>query len=238
MAKVAKFVGADARYLVHADDPALSVGDIFWDLVVWANYATMPPAAGNYGLVAKWNADNEYLLRMVNDDPPIYLQFFAQKADNSGNVNVATTIPLEVGKWYMVHIWHNPTVNLIGLDVNCQAEPVTAVIPAGIRDAANEFWVGTWGGTFHDGRVGPLSIWKGAANLTLAQLQQLYNGGYGLTHANLDETLLAMLTAWYQMDEVTGARVEHVGAINLAEVGGAINSEESLLGVPASLLSF
>lgn len=228
----ARFVAADTRYLKCVDDAALSIGDIYWDMVAWVRTTT---PANTQGIVSKWvGASWEYLLRVVSSQ----FVFTVRKADNSADVSVTATTfgTIPANAWCMVHVYHNPTTNLIGISVNVGAYN-TAAVTGGVRDSTNDFRVGYWdGGVYYlDGGIGPLAIWKPTGtNLTAAQLTWLYNEGLGRDYSTLGAGELAGLVAWWQMDEVSGTRAGDVGALSLTEFGGVVGSEEEAFAVDLS----
>ena len=233
----AKFVAVDARYLTHADDAALSVGDIYWDMVVWIK--TPDPSVGIY-YISKWGTatHREYYLLASASKFVFTARNFADTGQTAVSANTFGVIPPNT--WCMVHIYHDPTANLLGISVNAGVHDTTAI--TGVRDADATFMVGTYAGvSFMTGDIGPLAIWKPTGtNLTAAQLTWLYNGGYGrdFTELGVDGTdgqyLIRnsvgtmILQPWWQMDEVSGTRHDDRTIANLTESGGAVSSEAGL----------
>jgi len=240
----AKFVAADARHLWHADDLLLSVGDSYWDMVAWVkpNNAAVKQTA-----VFKGNRFDdlfEYGLYLEGSKAILSLR---DAADTTTTTVTATSFgDLPSGVWSMIHVYHNPITNKIGIGVNAGTHD-TAATAGGVRDFTYNFLVGV--GLFlpavvcrFDGLIGPLAIWKPRnTNLTAAQLTWLYNGGYGRDLSELgvdgtdgqyliyDVTGVAFLLPWWQMDEVSGMRIESLGlAVALTESGGTISSEAGL----------
>ena len=232
----AKFVAADTRYLTHADDAALSVGDIYWDMVVWVKVPD--PAASNM-FVSKWGAatHREYYLYTSASKFVFYVRNFADSNFAAVTANTFGDIPANT--WCMVHVYHDPTANVIGIGINAGIHDTAAVV--GVRDSDAGFLVGTYGpGVYLTGSVGPLAIWKPTGtNLTAAQLTWLYNSGYG---RNFTETgrqddgqylgPVAGLQTWWQMDEITGTRAPTFSTLLLTESGGAVSSEAGISSGP------
>ena len=241
--RAALFMAADTRYLTHVDDPALSVGDIYWDMVVWVKVTT--PADAN-GIVFKGVSfvDNyEYLLFTSASKFSFWTRNVANNAHQIVTANIFGAVPADT--WCMVHVYHDPTANRIGISVNAGAHDTVAA--AGVRDSAGSFHVGCFFaggvGAYHDGDIGPLAIWKPAGtNLTAAQLTWLYNGGYGrtlteLSIAGTDGAHLAWDAAWnlsltllWPFNEMLGTRDPDWGASSLTEVGGTIFSGAGIRG--------
>jgi len=231
----AKFVAADARYLVHADAAALSVGDIYWDMVVWIK--TPDPSVSPY-YIGKWGtvAHREYYLVTSASKFSFTARNFADTGQTTVSANTFGVIPPNT--WCMVHIYHDPTANLLGISVNAGVHDTAAI--TGVRDSDAAFQVGALAANYMTGDVGPLALWKPTGtNLTAAQLTWLYNGGHGrdFTELGVSETdgqyLIydvmgnAILPQWNQMDEVSGTRGFDMG-LALTESGGAVSSEAGL----------
>jgi len=234
----AKFVAADTRYLTHADDAALSVGDIYWDMVVWVKVTT--PAANN-PIISKYTNGGNFEYLLYTNGSKFVFQARNLADTDWVEVGAVTFGNIPADTWCMVHCYHDPTANVIGIGVNGGAHDTAAIV--GIRDGACDFRVGTllpfaW---YLDGLVGPLAIWKpSGTNLTAAQLTWLYNGGYGrdFTELGVSETdgqyLICnaagtmILQPWWQMDEVSGTRSDDRTIANLTESGGAVSSEAGL----------
>ena len=234
----AKFVAADARYLVHADDAALSVGDIYWDMVVWVNLPNLSIRNDLVNKYTSWGAGGwEYALLSPGDG---MVYFYARNGADAAYSSVSRSIPA-ANTWFMVHCYHDPTANIIGLSVNNGA-PVTVAIVGGIRDAACDVHVGAIPSEAHymTGDVGPLTIWKPTGtNLTAAQLTWLYNGGYGRNFTEIGRQddgqylgPVAGLQTWWQMDEITGTRAPTFSTLLLTESGGAVSSEAGISSGP------
>jgi len=237
----AKFVAADARHLGHADHAYLSVGDIYWDMVVWIK---TPDPATNGAILSKRISPNdpEYYLRITGNR----FVFGVRNAADAATITVTANTfgDISANTWYCVHCYHDPIANAIGISVNAGAHD-TAAIAGGILDGVGEFIVGGiyLGGILRlTGDVGPLAIWKPTGtNLTAAQLTWLYNGGYGRDFSELgvsetdgqyliyDVAGNAILDPWWQMNEASGTRVESKAlAVSLAESGGVVSSEAGL----------
>jgi hypothetical protein len=241
----AKFVAADTRYLMHADAAVLSVGDIYWDMVVWV-YVTTP--ANNQGIVFKGvdlvtGGDFEYCIYVFASRFRFAVRDVAHTTTTTLIASTFGDIP--AGTLCMVHVYHDPVLNQIGISVNAGAHD-TSGTAGGVRDNTGDFQVGrqVQNGTprWLDGDVGPVAIWKPTGtNLTAAQLTWLYNTGYGrdFSEVGIDGTDGAYLVydaagnlimmPWWQLDEVSGSRAaKWQTGYPLAESGGTISSEAGL----------
>jgi len=240
-----KFVAANHRYLMHTDDTTLSVGDIYWDVVAWVKVGTPADAQGIIfkGVDVITGPNFEYALLVSGSKFVFRARNLANTATADATATTFGNVP--AGTWCMVHMYHDPTGNVIGISVNAGTHDTTAI--AGIRDNTGDFQVGRHisAGTSYwfGGDVGPLAIWKPTGtNLTAAQLTWLYNVGYGrhFTELGVSETDGEFLlydaagnqihTQWWQMDEVSGTRYSVVpaGSIHLTQSGGTTFSEAGL----------
>ncbi|HUV73873.1 MAG TPA: hypothetical protein VMW79_06165 [Anaerolineae bacterium] len=241
----AKFVAANTRYLTHVDHAALSVGDIYWDMVVWVKVVTPGNTQGivfkGVDLVA--GSDYEYALYTNGSK----FTFIVRDVAHTANAEVVATTfgNIPANTLCMVHMYHDPTANEIGISVNVGAHDTQATA-GGIRDSTAAFQVGRMVlntvSYWHDGATGPIAIWKPTGtNLTADQLTWLYNGGYGRDRSELgvsetDGQYLAydvagnfILYPWWQLDEVSGTRADSwLLHLSLTESGGAISSEAGL----------
>jgi len=248
----AKFTVANHCYLVRVDHAYLSVGDIYFDMVAWVKVGTPADAQGIIfkGVDVLTGPDFEYALLVSGSK----FVFRARNLANTATANATATTfgDVPAGTWCMVHMYHDPTGNVIGISVNAGTHDTTAI--AGIRDSTGDFQVGRhvssgisyWFG----GDVGPVAIWKPTGvNLTAAQLTWLYNGGIGRDFAELgvagddgqylieDVGVNHPLQTWWQLDEVSGTRVAWTNAsvCSLTESGGTISSEAGLSVNPGAL---
>lgn len=233
----ALFDSADTAYLALSDVVDVSVGDIYWDMVIWVKLPD--PSAAN-PIISKWGAatHREYYLQTAGSKFKFYARYFDDS--NAISVTANTFGALAADTWYMVHVYHDPTANVIGISVNGGVHD-TAAIPAGIRDSDADFLVGTYGpGVYFTGSIGPLAIWKPTnTNLTAAQLTWLYNAGNGRHYSELgvsdtdgaylsyDVNDVKALYAWWQTDEESGTRVDKILARGLVETSGTINHDNS-----------
>ena len=238
----AKFVAADARYLTHADDAALSVGDIYWDMVVWVKVGT---PANTQGVIFKGvdilPCNFEYYLLIINQKFYFEVRDIAHTVNKDVSANNFGIITADT--WCMVHVYHDPVANVIGIDVNAGI-PNTTATSGGVRDSVGNFQTGRtyYNATgYHlDGAVGPVAIWKPTGtNLTAAQLTWLYNGRYGRNFTEIGRQddgqylgPVAGLQTWWQMDEITGTRAPTFSTLLLTEVGGAVSSEAGISSGP------
>jgi hypothetical protein len=250
----AKFVAADQRYLMHADDPALSVGDIYWDMVVWVKPGitgiNQPVVFKGTNVGVGFATGYEYVLFISNTGGAT---FVARKVGDAAYMAVQKVGAVTFNAWNMIHVYYNPDTDILGISVNAGAY-TTAAATLGILDAAHNFQVGYWSYNttpmYYDGDVGPLALWKpSGTNLTQAQITWLYNGGIGRDFAELgvvgddgqylieDVGVNHPLQTWWQLDEVSGTRVAwtNASACSLTESGGTISSEAGLSVNPGAL---
>jgi len=231
----ALFDSTDTAYLALSDVADVSVGDIYWDMVVWAK-VPMPSDAAY--IIGKWGLATHREYYLITSTNQFY--FVARNFADTGQTSITATtfgnIPADT--WCMVHVYHNPTANVIGIGVNAGVHDTDAI--TGVRDADASFTVGAIGSSFMTGSIGPLAIWKPTGtNLTAAQLTWLYNGGNGRHYSELgvsdtdgaylgyDVNDVKALYAWWQMDEESGTRTDKISARGLVETSGTINHDNS-----------
>lgn len=172
------FAGPD-----HADyEPA----DSKWMIRVWvqleskgAERAIMAKFTGGAGF-REWA-----LVYEVSADR---FMFIAQRADEVGNVAVNATNfgSPSTATWYLIHAWHDPDADVIGISVN-GGTPNTAAISTGIYQGGSPLRIGSYdsGSTFMDGLLDDVVIFK---NYLLSQTQRTmdYNLGDGIAFEDWD----------------------------------------------------
>lgn len=181
VANAAQFVIANSEYLDLADSPALSVGDIDFEFSVWVY---LDSKAAFQTVFSKWDSPSlEYLL--VYDNGADRFTWFTRLADNSSTVTVSSNTfgAVSAATWYHIHVYHDATNDLIGINVNNGAFD-TAANAGGVLDATAPFRVGRYESpAYLGGRVDELGFWKRL--LTMAERTWIYNGGNGRSYAEI-----------------------------------------------------
>lgn len=221
--------------LILTDNEWISIGDIFADWVVWLRADSLPTAGNQAFIFGKWGASSEYALNIDNTAGTIRFMFSVRDTGNTTDTTVTASTfgSPSTGTWYMVHCYHDPTANTIGISVNNGAHD-TAATSGGVRDSVNDLHVGAKAGPTNqfDGRICNLALWKSTVNLTAAQLTWLYNSGSGRDLsawgiANTDgSALVDDLVVCWPMNEESGTRYGHARAISLTESEGTVGSAD------------
>lgn len=168
------------KYLTHADDAALSTGDIDCEFQAWVYLSSKTkgyPCA--IGKVSLDGGTIEYNLLYRSSVDKWEWQF--------GTAVVRSAAAISINTWYLIHAWHDSVNNLVGISVNA-GTPDTAA-DAGGTDTNKGFAIGTMG-DYHDasstwdGLLNQVAMWKRV--LTSGDRSSLYNAGAGLAYASWD----------------------------------------------------
>jgi hypothetical protein len=188
----ADFEASASEYLSVADTAAIEGGDIDFMVRCWVNLESKAAAGG---IVAKWNGgDTEYLL-YYDQSADRFTWFVDQaaggpvfvRADNLGAVSTAT--------WYLVHVWHDATNNLIGISVNAGTANTDSAPNGFIADPSNPpFHLGNFDGNYFDGLIDDVVILK-SRFLDATERTADYNGGTGVSFADWDAPVGGALPA-------------------------------------------
>lgn len=148
---------------------------------------------------------------------------------NAGRVRAAlaagstatTTATLDTGNWHLVVVQYDATGSMLSVSIdNGTADVVSNSF--GLLARGGQFMLGGRADSAAltlDGRLDSVGFWKRV--LSGAELTLLYNGGKGRRYATLGG-LSSGLSAWWDLEERTGARVDRVAGVSLAEVNGPI----------------
>lgn len=168
-----EFVAADSEYFEITDNADLSVGDIAFTLAFWVNFTSSPSATQVLG---KHDANNcEYQVRD--------LSFRVSSGTGFANfTTVGSGVTISTGVWYFVRCWHDPTSNVIGIQVNNNSAQ-TAAHSAGSYDSGAPFQIGGWPayGVYVSAKIDEVGFWKRL--LTSDEHTELYNSGAGRDYA-------------------------------------------------------
>lgn len=173
------FESADSRYFTIPDNTDLSTGDIGFTMQAWVN---LESAAGNYGIVGKWNfPDREYVLGYENGANRFFFGVSANGSAFSSQRYASTFGAPSLATWYLIHAWHDPVADVIGVAVNAGTADTNAY-SSGVFDSAAAFGIGRTPDTYgyFDGLIDEVGFWKRV--LTGSERTELYNGGAGLAY--------------------------------------------------------
>jgi len=158
----AQFTAANSEYLDIADNAALSMGDI--DFEIGIGVLLDAKVALRFALSKRLSAGSgtpEYQIWYDNSADRLVFSvvngttLVSATANNFGSPGTAT--------WHHVHAWHDSAGDVIGISVNNGAANTTAH-SAGVFDGTGNFHLGrNWnGGTLYwDGALDDVKIWKG-----------------------------------------------------------------------------
>jgi len=172
-----QFTRANSEELTIASNAGLQAGDVDLSIAYWVYI----DSSAECGHVAKSNGTTwEYLCYNTIGA----LRFYGESSggssfDVSGGAFSTST-------WYFIVSYHDSVNNLAGISVNAAA-PVTSAFSLGLRSTTDTFRIGSEGGiNFMDGRIDQVGFWKRV--LTPTEITQLYNGGNGLSYADVAES--------------------------------------------------
>jgi len=171
----ADFTAANQEYLSVADNADVSSGDILFMIRFLVRFKTL---SGVQAIVGKWTNSLDYLV-YANGTSIVF-------TCNDG-VPAPTITSLSTDTWYLVHVWHDPVANQIGISVNA-GTPATHSISVGIQDSTDEFRVGlavTANAQYLNGYVDDLVILKGYI-LDSTERTEDYNSGSPVAFADWD----------------------------------------------------
>ena len=181
----ADFVSTSDEYLEKTSVASLQFADEDFTLACWALYG--PPAIGasvyNPLMTKATNtaATFEYQLTTGTNDK---LQF--RVSDGTTLTTVEASAACVALTWYFVVGWHDSDADKIYVQVN-NGTPAEAAHSAGCQVSTNPFRLGAYYGSFGDhfmyGLIDQAGLWNRV--LTSAERTLLYNGGSGLSYANL-----------------------------------------------------
>ena len=169
----ASFIAGNEESLGVAEGPELSMGDIDFTIAFWVWFDSLAFT----GLAGKWStASLEYLAYFDGTN----LRFHVS-SDGMNNFSVVNSQSIATNTWYLYVAWHDATANTINLSINNNA-PASTAHSLGVYDGTAAFLLGQneEGGSWFDGRLDSVSIWKRL--LTSTERTQLYNSGSGLDY--------------------------------------------------------
>lgn len=199
----AGFASASSQSLSVASNSTLQTGDADAWGACWAYAVSFPTAI--VAAFGKWTATNQEWVIYRNNATNRYT-LSARYADNSGQVNLTANtygVPA-TGAWTFLLWYHDAANDLIGVSVNGGAFD-TAAFAGGVRTATAPFRVGAYDTPtdFWNGRLDSVAFGKsppgGIAAIATTIRDRLYNGGAGLSYADLTNQEKADwgLVSWY-----------------------------------------
>jgi hypothetical protein len=181
-ANCADFEVGNSESLSIADNTDLSAGDLLFTIRCWIKLESKDTPMG---IVVKTSGGSgEYFLMYRSNIDRFQFQAYGATGFGSGiGVNAENFGSISLDTWYLLHAWHNPTTNEVGISVNAGTAD-TVSHSAGIFDGAGPFYVGQdgFGGHF-DGLIDDVVILKGYV-LDATERTEDYNGGTGVAFAD------------------------------------------------------
>jgi len=182
----ADFESGSSESLSRTDNVDLSVGDIEWMIRCWVNLESEPGEMAIVGKCVLGDTNNiDYRLRYTGANG---FDFFVTPDGVFGNRTTVSTgdIGVTTGTWYLIHCWHDPVANEIGIAVNGGAA-VTQAHSTGVFDGTGVFTLGDLlgFGQFWDGLIDDVVILKGYI-LDATERTEDYAGGAGVAFEDWD----------------------------------------------------
>ena len=177
----AQFTAANSEYLSHADDAALSTGDIDFTFAYWLY---MDSKSAEMHTISKSGVLNrEYDLVYDPGSDRFYWQVSSTGISFDGQVQASSFGAPSTGTWcFFVH-WHDSVNNVIGIQVNNGTVDTTS-FSAGVNDGTSAFHIGAEVAApaqrYWDGRIDEVGFWKKV--LSAQEKTDLYNSGNGNTY--------------------------------------------------------
>ena len=172
-----------SQYYSIADNASLSAGDIEFEVGAWVYLDSKN--AHYYPIIAKWSGSGAYAFVLWWDHVTDKFLFCVDNDGSGVRVEVTSASSPNVGQWYFVRGWHDPTANKVYISVNNQAVPDEAVLDGGIYNDAGNFTIGKSSGGINcfGGRIDQPYVKKGISTPT--QATALYNNGEGVQWAEI-----------------------------------------------------
>lgn len=187
----ALFASPNTEYLFRADGTEISMGDLDFTIAGWF-YLTADPGADAW-VFCKGPAVSlpTVAYGLVFNNTNNLMRFSVGNGTTSGSITATTVGTPADATWYFFCAQHDSVANTIHLQINTTAQtPVSYA--GGSYDEGEILTLGRQGAlavNYWHGRMAKIAIWKSAAGaggvLSAAQITALYNGGAGLSYAQL-----------------------------------------------------
>jgi hypothetical protein len=175
---------ASQRYLSHADNPSLSLGNIDFTFSAWIK-PNGNPGTNGWGIVGSWTVggqESAFLWLQSNRSPALVLM------NSAGSYTILNTTfnTAAVGVWSFLVAWHDSVADKVWINIDASPNNPNywAAWSTGVRDSTGPFMIGRYDtaltDTYFDGAIDEVGFWKRV--LTDAERAALYNGGNGVTY--------------------------------------------------------
>ena len=217
----AQFTDAANEFLsiTHAAQTGLSFGDEDFTYLSWVYLDSKTDVSGIMGKDGAGDRGHslDYLtatdrFRFLVGDSAVAVSI--EQADVLGSPSIDT--------WYFIIGWHDDTANTINIQINngTADSSTPAITPA---TNISDFNIGhnPVGAANHmDGRLDSAAVYSRV--LTSDEKTWLYNSGGGRKYIELGEAgdgsdLLTSLVSWWELDELSGTRIDAHGSNNLTD---------------------
>lgn len=213
----AKFTRASSERLTLADHADFSGGDVALTIAGWARLDALTDNQTLFGKFLATGNQREYRINF-RSSAGVWAWTVSADGTSTNVAGVNSTIPLAVGEWHFVLVEHDPTNNLITIQVDTEDRQTTAW-SSGVFDGTGGLAIGAdqEGGSNHlDGAVKSVGFWRRL--LTDDEKSFLFNGSRGVRFSQLPTALLTNLSAWWDLDEESGNRSDsHSGGHTLTD---------------------
>jgi Concanavalin A-like lectin/glucanases superfamily len=142
----------------------------------WTKAATFNQAQ-DASFLGRFGAPNWEWLVWFND--PTHKIFFGVSANGTNAVTVASTTAIaNTTSWYFVAVGWDGT----NIKISINGQPYATTSFAGpVFNGSNKFCIGAESGSNRwTGQIDEVAVWIGRNDLTISEVQQLYNNGAGL----------------------------------------------------------
>lgn len=196
------FTAANNESLSHTDNATLSVGNIDFTICVWIKFTTLILYTSIFG---QWNntAANQRAWTCYYDDNTFLTLGLSSNGTLETFMSNNNTGAITTGVWYFVVLWHDSVGDTMNLQVN-DGTVKSQAYSTGVFDSSAAFILGVNdGGTnYQNGAMAMAGLWKRL--LTAGERTTLYNGGNGLSFAELPSGTTMPVPLLMQLKQARG----------------------------------
>lgn len=236
--QAAQFTAANSEYLSHADNAALSIGDISFSVCAWVYLNSKT----TFRLIASKDSSvdggREWLLDYDSGADRFNFAIFLN-GNAAGQTNRAASSlgSPSTGTWYFIVAWRDQAGGTLNIQVNNGSVDSSSDGAGSTIDTTSEFAIGRYGGGLYmDGRIAAFGLWKRA--LTTDERTRLYNSGAGLMYPFLlpaDAVLAASASLAPTAVKAQLGSAALAASVSLIATGLKVQLGSTLLSVTALL---
>jgi hypothetical protein len=173
------FPGTSAAYFHASSGATFSPGSQHLFFSFWFRLNNLTQTGNDTGLLVKYltSSDHEWIVYYSSSDQTLR---FDVSSTGAAGTEIVHSVTLAANTWYYVAGgWDGTNIKL---SVNGGAYQSTAFTGPIYQSTANNFTIGLELGSagYLSGRIDEVAIWIGRNDLTISEVQQLYNNGAGL----------------------------------------------------------